>query len=361
MPALLRNTRKTELLAALVCAGTIGWCADLVALPPLKVAGAHMEGGALEGRLLYSWGDRVRVHALEKPSTRLLGGESGFGPGGCVVDVNEDGRMDLVLHQRQASLGEMVWLEAPRFQKRVIDTGADFRDCIGVKVLGRRGVLVTHRQMQVRFYEVPKASGVWPYREIYSIYTASAQGGLRMADVNGDGLPDILSGNYWIQSPAAFELGWRLFAIHNWWDGPRSAMVRLALAAREGSDFPVYVAAESEADAARLSWFERPADPKSFWTEHPLTVKPALRRPQALAAVDFDIDGSAELVTGEDAGAGSRMLLWERVGATYVWRQVGSSSGYKAVEAVDVDGDGRMDLVGMGADFIAIWRNQRRR
>ncbi len=335
-------------VAILVCGCAMAWGADLVALPVVKVPGARIQGGAVHGGVLYSWGDRARVHSLDNAGVRVLGVETGFGRGGCVVDVDGDGRMDLVLEQQ----GEMVWLEAPGYKKHVIDTGADFRDCLGAELLGRRGVLVTHRQMQVRFYEIPvERRGRWPYREIYSIYTASAQGGLAVADVNGDGLADILTGNYWMQSPVEYELGWRLFAIHNWWDGPRSAMVRVALAWRAGAEFPVYVAAESEGAPARLSWFERPADPKQFWTEHPLRLQPALRRPQGLAAMD-----SREFVTGEDAGAGSRMVLWERAGSGYEGRTVGVSSGYKAVAI-----DGRGGLVGLGANFVAMWRNQRRR
>lgn len=195
----------------------------------------------------------------------------------------------------------MVWLAAPDYAAHVIDDGADFRDCLAIKLHGRRGVLVTHRQMQVRFYEIPPDPlQRWPYREIYSIYTPSAQGGLLAADIDGDGRRDILHGNYWIQSPDTFELSWRLFAIHNWWEGPRSALVRLAM------DGARLIAAESEAGQARLAWFEKPADPKQFWREHPLSVSPALRRPRALVAMH---DGFA---VGEDAGSGSRVLRFRR-------------------------------------------------
>ena len=47
------------------------------------------------------------------------------------------------------------------------------------------GVLVVHRGMQLRFYEYPVDL---TYKEIYSFYSRSRQGGLLIADVDGDGI-----------------------------------------------------------------------------------------------------------------------------------------------------------------------------
>jgi len=249
----------------------------------------------------------------------MLGAAVSYGAGGCALDVNQDGLTDLVLLEEGSGghLGVMVWLEAPSWRRHLIDTGAAFRDCLPAVIHGRRGVLVTHRQMQVRFYEAA-GKGRWPYREIYSIYTPSAQGGLLVSDVDGDSLPDILCGNYWIQSPRKFEESWRLFAIHNWWEEPRSAMVRIALGAH-------YIAAESEEAPARLSWFEKPADPKELWVEHPLQLEPPLKKPQALLATENGF------LVGEDEGSGSRLIRFDRQGGSYRPAIVATSSGFRGL------------------------------
>jgi hypothetical protein len=83
----------------------------------------------------------------------------------------------------------------------------DAPDILPATLLGHRGVLLIHKRMQVRFYEIPAdPTARWPSQDVYSFYSPSHQGGLRMADIDGDGLPDILAGMYWIRSPESFEL-----------------------------------------------------------------------------------------------------------------------------------------------------------
>jgi hypothetical protein len=312
-----------------------GAFADLVQ-GVVRIEGARMRGGVLASDHLYTWGDRVRLHEIRSGAVRELGAETGFGPGGCAVDVNGDGRLGLVLHQLPDT---MVWLGAPDWRPQVADTDAGFRDCLAVTLFGRRGILVLHRQMQVRFYEA-RPSGPWPYREIYSIYTPSAQGGFSLTDVDDDGLPDILCGNYWIQSPAKFELPWRLFAINDWWDGPRSAMLRL------GPPSAPYVAAQSEEAPARIAWFDRPKDPRHMWTERPIALTPPPRRIEALA-----VTLAGDLIVGENAGEGSRLV---RISANGT-ETLATSGGFLGVWSM---GD---SLIALTTDSVRLHQAQRRK
>lgn len=270
-----------------------------------------IEGGArlADGRVAV-WGDGF--HVSEKSVAR---GE--FARGGCVADWNGDGLPDLIVQRRSAELNDMVAFVAPAWVEERIDGGADFRDCLGAELFGRRGVLVTHRQAQVRFYERGRG-----YREIYSIYTASAQSGLKLHDVDGDSRVDILHGSYWLRAPERFELGWRLFALQTWFDTARGSMVRIAVVGLGGRD--VVVEAESEASPARFAWFERLSDAEQLWLERKIEVAGGLRQPQCLSALD-----EGWVVAGEDAGAGSRLIAIDIRGGTQ--RVVARSEGFLEV------------------------------
>jgi hypothetical protein len=317
-----------------------------------------IRGAALTsaGTALFTWGSRVISWTLPEGRPQVLSEKSAtYGEGGCPFDVNRDGEEDLVLLEEP---GRMVWLEAPGWKAREIDTGADFQDCLPATLHGRLGVLVIHRRMQIRFYMVPKnVRTKWPYREIYSIYTPSHQGDLLLADVNKDGFDDILCGNYWIRSPGSFDFPWRLFAINLWFEEEKSSMSRLELAPISGNDFPDLIVSQREMEAARLAWFSRPGDPTALWEEHRLEGKLALRFPKALAAGDLDADGRPEIVAGEMAGGDSRLIMFRNDGnGRFAPSVLALTQGLFRAWIRDLDGDGRKDILAVGPRSIAWWR-----
>ena len=173
------------------------------------------------------------------------------------------------------------------------------------KLLGHEGLLMIQDGAQVRLYEQPSAGERngprWPYTEIYSIYTPSYQGGLILSDVNGDGLPDLYCGNYWIRSPESFELSWRLFAINELHKTPRASNFRLILTP-DG-----LIAAQGDLDEnPHISLFTSVADRTQEWNERPLADGLQIKRPKAAA-----FDGRFLLI-GENAGEGSRLFLFDR-------------------------------------------------
>src|ERR1035437_1578255 len=114
-----------------------------------------------------------------------------------------------------------------------------------------------------------------------------------MADIDGDGLPDILAGMYWIRPPESFELPSHLFAIDLWNETLESAMLRLSYGPLAGAA-PELIAAQREMHPARLARLEKGADPRQLWTEHPIRGiggVPDLAQPNSLDVADFDGDG----------------------------------------------------------------------
>lgn len=265
--------------------------------------GSEIRGGAAsnDGKAAIVWGEGVyRVDLRSGRSERLAVGS--FRENGCVAE----GGLVLVNDDR------LVWLAGPKYDRlEVIDTGAEIADCLEATLLGRRGILVTWRGLQVRHYFPAQGERRWPYREIYSFYTASYQAGLLLRDVDDDGRPDLMCGNYWIQSPAEYDLPWRLFAINTYNDTPLAAKMRLAWLERNGA-FPLLVAAQGALEQGRVTLFERPADPKQLWGERVLAAMP---RPAAIAVTRRGLLVNGQLWNGSRfeprQGFDGCLAVWE--------------------------------------------------
>jgi hypothetical protein len=96
---------------------------------------------------------------------------------------------------------------------------------------------------------------------------------------------------------------WRLFAINNWWEGPLSAMLRLALLPAPSGEMWL-AAAESLSSPARFSRFVRPPDPKQFWTEDRFEVSGGVHNIGAMA------EHHGALYVGEHRGSESRLMVF---------------------------------------------------
>ena len=233
---------------------------------------------------------------------------------------------DSVVLQDGKPLGELVRI-GQGGRREVLDRAIEMHDCLPATMFGKRGLLVVHRYAQMRFYY---DGGM---QEVYSFYTASRQGGLLLADVDGDGRADLLCGNYWIRSPERFDLPWRLFAINTRHETADSATFRLAWL---GEDL---IAAQGHMREGAVYRYAPTANRTEQWSE---TLATRLRYPHALVST------ASGVVIGENAGPGSRVVMLGKDGRV---RDLGKTEGaHTAVLA-----DSRVGLVGArGVTWISL-------
>jgi hypothetical protein len=281
---------------------------------------------------VWTWGDKVQVWPASggEPSTLAT---IATGPGGC-----SDGHSLFVMEHPGPS--RFVRLSPPDWKPEVIEQETEFSDCLPANLYGRRGVLITHFFSQVRLYEEPETPGApWTYTEIYSIYTASKQGGLILDDVDGDGLPDLYVGNYWARNPGQRGVAWRLHAINAYHDTSIAALARLALLGKS------LAWAESEASSARLSIFSQPADYRQLWPEQKLL--PPLDHPRGLAAAE----GGNALVAGDR----THIVVWRKTDGE--WQPQTLAGGFETLRLF-VFGTNVLAVTPQGVRTISLQRRK---
>jgi hypothetical protein len=176
-----------------------------------------------------------------------------------------------------------------------------------------------------------------------------------VGDVNGDGRPDVVivknlhSQIVWFENPGKprDSKGWRRRLIAK--DFPRAYDVVLAdLAGRGRRDV-----AASAWVGNQLAWFENPgqADDQP-WTRHVIDSKIAETR--TIRAADFNGDGKVDLLA--TASAANLVLWYENPGKPGLpWtKHIIDDQSARPIHghAVDLDGDGDMDVV-MALGFAA--------
>ena len=319
-------------------------------------------GYALQERTLVTWGGRLLWRGLPQGNYRVIRGNGrAFGEGGCLLDVDGDGRLDVVVNEA-APEPALVWFHNPgghgSWSRHVIDTGVDAPDLMAATLFGRRGILLIHKRAQVRFYQIPSDPAArWPSQDVYSFYSPSAQGGLGMADIDGDGRPDILAGMYWIRSPESFELPWHLFAINLWNEKPESAMMRLSYAPLTGAR-PELVSAQRQMQPARLARFTQPADPRQLWIEQRIESVPDLGAVSSVEIADFDGDRRPDILVAEKSGAGRLIILRNQGEGQFAPLVIAQGRPVEFARAVDLNVDGRPDILTIGPDTISWWENR---
>ena len=227
--------------------------------------------------------------------------------GGYLHDVNGNGYLDLIAGE-DGSGRYLYWWENPgpkaepgrKWKRRFICEmpGRQSHDQIVADLDGDgKPELYFWNQGSQNLFMVPIPDDptVAPWRGIRSIASGMREEGFAIADVDGDGKPELIAGQSWYRYTAEGE-----FERHEFCEGYVST--RLAAADFDG-DGKIEIAV-SEGDASlyakrlgRAAVFHQKDDPTEMWDVQVLHDK--LIDPHSIAVADFDGDGSPDLYVGE--------------------------------------------------------------
>ena len=282
------------------------------------------------------------------------------------ADLDRDGDMDVV----SASNGNdtIAWYESdgaspPSWTPRTITTSA----------LGARSVVVadvdgdgdpdvlsaSNNDSSVRWYENDGASPpVWTSHTIST--TALAARSVFAADVDGDGDVDALSASLadnkiaWYENDGSSPPGWTARTVSTSAAGARSVH-----AADVDGDGDTDVLSASWFDNT-VAWYESDGASPPAWTLRTITSTAA--DPVSVTAIDMDMDGDLDVLAASEDD--DTVAWYENDGAlppAWVKRTISAvADGAHSAVGADVDGDGDLDVLAASSlgDTVA-WHENR--
>lgn len=285
----------------------------------------------------------------ENPSwARHTIGTASLEAGGCLVDINGSGRLDLYVgNPKDADPNtELYWFECPEDPTQlwtrhlITDKYVKYHDqAVGdVDGDGKMELLFASQGSQVLgYFDVPDDPTVepWPDDCLHVIAEDCHVEGLVIVDLDGDGENEVIAGpgffkrqadGSWTQTVIAEDFDPRTLANIGDFDGDGQVDILLS---------------EGELDAGKVAWFKGPN-----WERYDLG---AFFHPHTLEVADFDGDGQLDILVGEmglKKHENPRQVIFRNVGNGQFEEEVVGNLAMHGGKAGDITGNGLPDIVG---------------
>ena len=286
--------------------------------------------------------------------------------GGTLADVNGNGRLDVVVGQGLHH-HEVYWVEQPADPRDewtphlVTDAYEKYHDLewLDVDDDGESELVGLSQESEtVFYYDVPEDPTVEPWPDANRTVLADDLRceGVALADVDGDGRSELLVGT------AVFHRGddgeWTSESVLDDWDDVRVAVGDVDA---DGEPEIVYAEGDSPTHGTHMG---RVAVVDGLGGEVTVLAED-LFCPHSLQVADFDGDGRpdiyvAEMGLGENADPRHLVFTGDGEGG-FERHLVARGVATHQAQAVDVDGDGRVDVVGKsygGGLHVDVWYNE---
>ncbi|NBC84586.1 MAG: protein kinase [Bacteroidetes bacterium] len=340
---------------------------------PQMLAPADVDGdGTLDLLTATYAGHRVLLFSLnrDEPVVVMDGAEGAIDA--SAADMDSDGDMDVLaaafrddavyVIQNVSSDGELAFSEPIAMPGEV--KGALLAQPADVNGDGQLDVVAVSRiDGEIVWFENRSASGGFKFAEAQPI--ANSFGGLEaviVADVDGDGDPDVGSADYRDDTVAWHEnTGDGTFTTHIV-DDAATGVIAVAAADVDGDGLRDMLASTATND--RVVWYRQ--IPRDSTDTGPATfgeaqlVSDSVNEPESIAVADVDHDGDNDVLS---ASFRSGIVAWhENLGeGTFGARHIITRSAPEALAVlpVDLDGDGDVDIAAasQGNDRITWFEN----
>jgi hypothetical protein len=273
--------------------------------------------------------------------------------GGSLGDVSGNGRVDLVAGQN-LNERDLYWFEQPddpreEWTRRLVtDDFEKYHDTAVADIDGDgedEVVVLSQESAVVFYYDVPDDPfrEPWPVANRHVVAEDLNVEGVQVADVDGDGAAEILAGaNVFHRND---DGTWDREVVAEGWE-----WTRVVAADVDGDGDDEIVVTEGDLPyqgdgRARLGVFDPPE-----WT--PTILRDDLSNPHSLQVADFEGDGHLDVYVAEmglEAGHTPRQFVFHNRGdGTFDPELVEEGVATHEAKVVDLDGDGRLDIVGKG-------------